>query len=144
MGRNERSAGIIAFHGDAPENRSYLLLDYGRHWDFPKGHVTAGEDDLAAALRELKEETGIEEVEIVPGFSHEIAYFFRDRRKQLIRKAVVFFLGRTDQTQITLSHEHVGYAFEPFAQAVKRVTYPTAKQVLRLAEAHLCGQRAQP
>jgi bis(5'-nucleosidyl)-tetraphosphatase len=35
----------------------YLLLRAFRHWDFPKGGIDAGEEPLAAALREVEEET---------------------------------------------------------------------------------------
>ena len=31
----------------------FLLLDYGRYWDYPKGHVEKGEDDLAAGREEM-------------------------------------------------------------------------------------------
>ena len=146
MARNERSAGFIAYHGPGcpgglPE---YLLLDYGRHWDFPKGHVDPGEDDLSAALRELHEETGIDpsRARVVPGFRHEITYFFRDRRKGLVRKAVVFFLAEVTGRAVTLSHEHSAYEFLPFEEAVRRVTYANAKQVLRLAHDHLTAVSA--
>jgi 8-oxo-dGTP pyrophosphatase MutT (NUDIX family) len=37
----------------------YLLLRAYRYWDFPKGEIEAGEPPLAAALRELAEETGL-------------------------------------------------------------------------------------
>ena len=77
-----RSAGVLVYRipprKKVPE---FLLLDYGRFWDYPKGHVEKGEDDKTAALRELTEETGIEEVELHDGFRHEITYFFRDRKK---------------------------------------------------------------
>src|SRR5882757_4202225 len=111
MPKRERSAGVIVFKSaPAPDERHYLLLDYGKHWDFPKGHVEKGEELTQTALRELEEETGIKDVQLVPGFSHEIEYFFRNRRKELIQKSVWFCLARTDTANVRLSDEHVGYA----------------------------------
>ena len=143
MAREERSAGVVVYHTDATApnaGRSYLLLDYGRHWDYPKGHVEAGENDVAAALRELEEETGITDARLVPGFRHEIEYFFRDRRKGLIHKAVVFFLAAAKTRDVRLSHEHSGFEFLPYEAALARVTFKNAKQTLEAAEAYLRKQ----
>jgi len=136
MARQERSAGFVIFRCPPLSSHEYLLLDYGRHWDFAKGHVEEGEDDLAAATRELREETGISDVEAIPAFQHEITYFFRDRKKGLIRKKVVFFLGQTRAADrdIVLSHEHEAFEFLPYDAAIKRVTFPNARRVLELAE----------
>jgi 8-oxo-dGTP pyrophosphatase MutT (NUDIX family) len=136
MAREERSAGVVLFRADpdAPGGRVFLLLDYGRYWDYPKGHVEAGEDDLTAALRELHEETGIADAALLPDFRHDITYFFRDRKKGLIRKTVTFFLASTRSTGVTLSHEHVGHTFLPFEQALARLNYPNAKATLQAAQ----------
>jgi 8-oxo-dGTP pyrophosphatase MutT (NUDIX family) len=131
---HERSAGVIVFRRPAADRIEYLLLDYGKHWDYPKGHVEKDETDEQAARRELSEETGIEDVAFVPGFAREITYFFRHRNRGLVRKTVVFFVGEVTHSQIKLSHEHVGHVFLPFDDAIRKVTYSTAKQVLR--EAH--------
>src|SRR4051794_39025610 len=105
--RQERSAGVLVYRG-SPSDPEFLLLDYGRHWDYPKGHVEAGEDDLTAAKRELEEETGLAEIEIDAGFQHEMTYFFRHKKKGLVRKTVVFFLGQVKgKPAIQLSDEHV-------------------------------------
>jgi bis(5'-nucleosidyl)-tetraphosphatase len=148
MARQERSAGFILFRrspGGAidPSNTAppeFLLLDYGRHWEFAKGHVNKGESDLDAAVRELHEEAGIADAAVVDGFRHEVVYFFRGR-KGLIRKTVVFFLAETHVADgdVVLSHEHVGFAFLPLEPALKRVTFAGARQVLRAAHDHLAA-----
>jgi bis(5'-nucleosidyl)-tetraphosphatase len=140
MALSERSAGLIVYrvaaNGGAQE---FLLLDYGRYWDYPKGHVEAGEDDRTAALRELREETAIAAIELLDGFAHEMTYFFRSRRG-LVRKTVVFFLGRVaPDAAVTLSAEHVDHAWLTYEAARDRVTYASAKAVIQAAQAHLIG-----
>jgi bis(5'-nucleosidyl)-tetraphosphatase len=167
MLRSERSAGVICYRTDprAEGGRLYLLLNYGRHWDLPKGHLEKGEDDAAAALRELAEETGIRDAALLPGFHQEMVYFFRSKpdrghqradsvrpRKQkhraaaeaagpatgeLIRKTVVFFLAQTARRRIQLSHEHVGYAFLPYEEARRQLTFSKAKKLLDAAREFL-------
>jgi len=69
MVRKERSAGFVVFTEREDGKRLYLLLHYpSGHWDFPKGHVEEGESEIRAALRELREETGLTDVEVVFGF----------------------------------------------------------------------------
>jgi len=132
---SERSAGVIAFRNDpsASGGRLFLVLDHGGFWDLPKGHLDKGEDDLTAALRELEEETGICDAQLVDGFAREIVYFFRDRKRGLIRKEVIFFLAQTERKRVRLSHEHVGSAFLPLDEAIERLTYRNAKDVMRAA-----------
>jgi len=149
--RIERSAGVIVFlqpktrtpaasFPDDPKRR-YLLLDYGRYWDYPKGHVEAGEDDLTAALRELKEEAGIADVDPIDGFREEMTYFFRDKKKGLIKKTVVFFLAAAQSDEITVSHEHEAGEFVPYDDALERLTYPYAKKLLKAAQEFLTNRR---
>jgi bis(5'-nucleosidyl)-tetraphosphatase len=141
MARQERSAGFIIFFRPpppAPEGElEFLLLDYGRHWDFAKGHVEDREDDLTAARRELLEETGIADARVIPGFHQEITYYFRHKRRGLVRKTVIFFLAQSPTRDVTISDEHAAYDFLPYAAAMKRLTYPTAKHVLRAAWEHI-------
>jgi 8-oxo-dGTP pyrophosphatase MutT (NUDIX family) len=140
MVRTERSAGFVVFaQEDVAKPREFLLLDYGRHWDYPKGHVESAEDDLAAAYRELREETGLTELQVerIHGFEHEIAYTFRSNRFGQVRKTVRYFLARTATRQIQISDEHQSFIFLPFDQAVEKLTFETAKSVLRRANVWL-------
>lgn len=146
MPRHERSAGFILYRRDpaAAGGRVYLLLDYGRHWDYVKGHVEQGEDDRQAAVRELREETGIGPPRFVEGFERPVDYYFRSNRHGLIHKTVVFFLGETQARDVILSEEHVGAAFLPYEAAMARLTYSTARELMKSAheflEKHAAGE----
>ena len=91
MLKKELSAGCVVYKKDDPVK--YLLLHYeADHWDFPKGHVEANESNEQAALREVKEETGIEDANLIPGFKESISYYYK-QQSQTIFKEVVFFLA---------------------------------------------------
>lgn len=131
----ERSAGVIVFRHkrSAPRERVFLLLDYGRYWDLPKGHLKKGENDREAALRELEEETGIDDAELFDAFKQEMSYWFRDRKKGLIHKQVIFFLAETRTKQIKLSDEHTDSIWLPLEEAIEKLTYKNAKELMREA-----------
>ncbi|MEM1012940.1 MAG: NUDIX domain-containing protein [Planctomycetota bacterium] len=133
----ERSAGVVVYC-DRGGRREFLLLDYGRHWDYAKGHLEAGEDDRTAALRELREETGLSEgVELLEGFEKMILYHFNSSRKGLVRKEVLFFVGKLDPDkadEVMLSEEHVGYEWLEREPALQRLTFDNAKGVLAAAD----------
>ncbi len=60
--REDRSLGAAVVHGRGADARVLLVHQItatGAHWSVPKGHAEAGEDDVAAAVRELNEETGV-------------------------------------------------------------------------------------
>lgn len=40
----------------------FLFLKYKKYWDFPKGMKSSSESEISCAQRELKEETGIENI----------------------------------------------------------------------------------
>lgn len=54
-----RSAGVVVVHIATDQPAQYLLLRCFRYWDFPKGEITPDETPLAAAVREVEEETGL-------------------------------------------------------------------------------------
>ncbi|MEK6718982.1 MAG: bis(5'-nucleosyl)-tetraphosphatase [candidate division NC10 bacterium] len=137
MGR-EISAGVILVRNRS--QREYLLLDYGSHWDFPKGHIEPGEDPQATAARELQEETGIRDARIVPGFKESMRYFYRKAGEGML-KVVIFFLAETPTGEVTLSHEHSGYVWLSYEDALKRLTFKNARDLLAKAQAFLDARR---
>lgn len=127
-----RSAGVVLFRKG--KKREYLLLKYpAGHWDFPKGIMEKGEKSQETALRELKEETGISKVEILPGFKETISFYYTWKEKRLL-KFVVFYLAKTRQKKVNLSFEHKGFVWLPYKDAVRKATFDNAKKVLTSAE----------
>jgi 8-oxo-dGTP pyrophosphatase MutT (NUDIX family) len=136
MGR-EISAGVILFR-ERPQ-REFLLLDYGTHWDFPKGHIEPGEDPQRTAARELQEETAIRDARFISGFKRSMRYFYRKAGQGML-KIVIYFLAETPTGNVTLSHEHSGYAWLPYEAARKRLTFKNAQDLLAEAQAFLNGK----
>ena len=132
----EHSAGIVIFR-ESKGNREYLVLHYpGGHFDFPKGHLEHGETEKMAAVRELEEETGINKITWIEGYKHRIEYEFK-RRGVPTPKDVIFFLAKTNQKKITISHEHQDSMWLPYDEAYELLTFDNAKNLLEKAEKHL-------
>lgn len=130
--REEKSCGAVVFNGE----RFLLLLYPAGHWGAPKGHVEEGEDERETVRREVREETGIDDLEFVPGFRERIRYTYK--AGGVIRdKSVFFFLASTGQEEVELSHEHEDYAWLDYEAALERITYEEEKDILKKARAHL-------
>jgi 8-oxo-dGTP pyrophosphatase MutT (NUDIX family) len=132
---HEKSCGAVVFFRNV--QLKYLLLQYeAGHWDFVKGNVEPNESETDTVLRELKEETGIVATQTIEGFRERIQYFYR-RQGETIQKEVVFYLIQADTEKVELSFEHVGYAWLDYPDALERLTFKNAKDVLQKADAFL-------
>ena len=132
----EKSAGIVLFRNDSSKNE-FLLLNYPQgHWDFIKGKVEQNETPHETAIREAREETGITNIEFIDGFEESVEYDFRFKREN-IHKKVIFFLAKTDEKNIKLSHEHNDYLWLEYNDALKKTTFENAKNVLSKANEFL-------
>jgi len=134
--REQKSAGIGLFRNASNKNE-FLLLNYPQgHWDFVKGKVEPGETPHKTALRETKEETGISDIEFIDGFEESVEYDFRFKNED-IHKKVIFFLAKTNEKKISLSHEHNDFVWLEYDDALKKTTFRNAKNVLAKANEFL-------
>ncbi len=89
------SAGVVVVR-KAADGWRFLMLRAYRNWDFPKGLVEEGEDPLAAARREVQEETLIEDLHFDWGERFiETAPYNRN-------KVARYYLARTVTENVTL------------------------------------------
>lgn len=99
----------------------FLLLRVWNYWDFPKGEVEQDEDPLAAAVREVEEETGITDLEFPWGEVFlETEPYGSGRRRKVAR----YYLAVTREEQVELRvnpelgrAEHDEYRWVTFEEA---------------------------
>jgi len=128
----EKSAGAIIFRRENSKIY-YLLLHYELgHWGFPKGIIEKGEGIEGAAKREIKEETGIENIQFIPEFKESIEYFFKLKGKTIF-KIATFLLAETKSRKVRLSFEHKDYTWLEYEDALERLAFKNAKEILKKA-----------
>lgn len=130
-----KSCGFVAYK--RIENQNYYLIIKGLNGEigFPKGHMEIGESELQTAIRELKEETGIE-VNTVSGFRRQIEYPL-----SLIPNTVkqsVYFLGKCISYSIIPQETEIAEAkFVSYEDALNVLAFKETKDILRDAESFI-------
>ena len=116
------SAGVVVTRQTA-EGWRFLLLRAFNHWDFPKGMVEEGEEPLAAAVREVHEESLIGDLEFTWGeASTRTGPYSRG-------KVACYFVAQTRTTEVTLPvnlelgrPEHSEFRWVDYDTALKLVS----------------------
>jgi 8-oxo-dGTP pyrophosphatase MutT (NUDIX family) len=126
------SAGVVVVRR-AGDDWLYLLLRAFNHWDFPKGMVEEGEEPLAAAIREVREESTIEDLEFAWG-AH-----FTQTGPYSGGKVARYYLASTRTADVSLPinpligrAEHSEYRWADFDATLELVS-PRVKPVVRWA-----------
>ena len=140
----ETSAGGVVYRLHNGEPLFLLIRDSYRNWGFPKGHLEDDEQPDAAAMREVREETGLELLSL-HGEIETIDWFFRFRGR-LIHKVCHFFLMRTDSTRTSPQREEgiTACRWARFDEAVRLVSYANARDVLSRAHRMVLEAASSP
>ena len=128
-----KSCGFVAYKTINNANYFLLIKSLNGEVGFPKGHMESEESELETAIRELKEETGVD-VKVIQGFRRQIEYELR-RIPDTIKQSV-YFLGECTSDKIICQEEEVAEAgFTPYEDALKILTFEETKSILKDAEA---------
>jgi 8-oxo-dGTP pyrophosphatase MutT (NUDIX family) len=127
-----RSAGGLVVLG------SRILListQAGRRWQLPKGHIEEGETSEQAAVREVREETGVTSrvVAPLPG----VEYWFVERGAHRIHKQVDYFLLDyvSGDTADFDPHEVSGAEWFPWDEGIAKLSFENERRVVEKARA---------
>jgi 8-oxo-dGTP pyrophosphatase MutT (NUDIX family) len=138
-GGEERAAGGVLFREEGGR-RLYLLLRHqqGGHWGFAKGRIELGESVFDAAMREIREETGIEPGEWVDGAS-VVSRYPMQRDGRVLLKTVTYFAARVRGESVALSREHTDARWVTVEEALRVLTHAESRRVLLSVEDGLSG-----
>ena len=133
-----RSAGAVVFRRTSRGVQLLVLRAYA-NWDFPKGEIESGENDLEAARREVAEETGLTELDFPFGDAH------RDTLPYSGGKVARYYLAETGEEAVELPisrelgrPEHHEWRWVSFDEA-EDLLPPRLAQVLDWARETLSG-----
>ena len=118
------SYGVIPVRKNKSNQYLFCIVQHhDKHWGFPKGHKEQGESDREAAIREVREETGINKINLIEGKIFSQRYSFEDRGV-LYNKTVVYFLGFTSLINSTTE--------EDFKDEITEIRWLNKDDVLKL------------
>lgn len=131
------SFGIIPIKKVGAQYLLLLIHELGGYWGFPKGHSEPGETNIETAMRELCEETGVDECDIIDDFSHTKKYSF-NKNDQQIEKEVVFYLGIVNEEKEILQNNEVQEAkWLSFEDASEKIPQKEDQQMLKEVQDYL-------
>ena len=140
--RLETSSGGVVYRMYDDDPHFLLIRDPYENWGLPKGHLEGGETPLEAAVREVTEETGLNELRVVDQLP-TIDWYFRDHGK-LVHKFCHFFLIEcgSGEPSPQLDEGISACVWRNLQEALSTVTYANAREVLRAAGERLTNPTA--
>ena len=122
--KKEKSCGCIII-----KNENVLLVyEKNRNfWGFPKGHMEKGETEIETALREVKEEIGID-VEIDVQKRYTLNYNIKNE----IDKTTVLYIAKPKSEEIVIQDDEIEkIKWCSFDNALDTLTFENWKEMFR-------------
>ncbi len=130
----EKSAGGVVLREIGGVQHALVIRDPYRNWGLPKGHLENNETSGGAALREVAEETGLEDLRLGAELV-TIDWYFHAQGVQ-IHKFTTFYLMYSDVGDpIPQKAEGISDClWIPLVEAHNKITYDNAGEVMKLAQ----------
>lgn len=131
--RKETSCGCVIFD-KATHSKVLIVYEKNRNfWGFPKGHIEEGETEVQTALREVKEEVGIDVKVLDEKYRYAINYIIEDKQ---IDKTSIFYIAETIEDDVNITNQEAEIEDSKWVtieDAFNILTFDNSKEVLEKA-----------
>ena len=106
-----------------------LVAQHSGHkgWDFPKGHIEAGESSEQAAIREVEEETGVK-AEIIEKVG-QTEYFYYENGEKVLKTVVFYLMKYLGEGEATTAFEVSGMEWLSPEEVEDKLTFKDTKRL---------------
>lgn len=126
----EQSFGVVPIYRKGNDLKLLLIQHNAGHWAFPKGHADEGETEIQTARRELREETGINDVMLITTPTFEEHYRV-NRKGEPREKLVRYWIGYVRDLRVRPQETEVqAYKWATLAEARQLITYTQSRKLL--------------
>jgi len=129
----EPTAGGIVFRHGAKGVEILLIQDAKDRWTIPKGHIEEGETAQQTARREIGEEAGLNEVDIL-GWLGKIHFRYRRVDKLVLMTTQIYLVRAKGDTNAIKKEEWMnGIQWFTFHDALDAIEYEDIGKLMLLA-----------
>ena len=133
--REPTSGGIIfRLTKDKKDIEILLIQDSKGRWTIPKGHIEPGETAKMTARREIEEETGLKNVNILTWLG-KIHFKYRRADKLVLMTTQIYLVEAMDTHETPIGEKWMkGIQWFPFAQALDLIEYDDIEKLMLIAK----------
>ncbi len=139
--REPTAGGVIFRHTDKKEVEILLIQDAKNRWTIPKGHIEEGETAKQTAEREIREETGLQEMKVL-GWLGKIHFRYRRVNSLVLMTTDIFLVAAQGNTSDLKPEDWMnGIQWFPYAEALDKIEYDDIGKLLLLAKKKIREQK---
>jgi len=132
----EPTAGGIVFRmtEDSKDIEILLIQDSKNRWTIPKGHIEPGETARQTAIREISEESGLKNVELLTWLG-KIHFKYRRLDKLVLMTTQIYLVRALDDKEILTKEKWMnGIRWFKFGDALDAIEYEDIEKIMLIAK----------